>query len=191
MPKFSQGISQTIVACIIGKWWDISEDDAFPVCHRILPKTIALNLLGSFGSICLASLIVDPYVLVTRIATFFRLSRWKLSDAKSSKSPDASPHPSESISPHSNNELSRRVNRWSYAYIGLYGYKFWESGSKASQLFDARGWTQIVSDDLIMTAMGMSSIIIGGSTAFMGLIVEEVDGYYFTSVHKPIETAFL
>ena len=191
LPKISQGISQTTVACIIGKWWDISEDDAFPVCHSILPKTIALNIVGSFGSICLASLIVDPCVLFTRIASFFRLSRWKLSGAKFSKSPDASPLPNESISPHSDNELSRRVNRWSYAYIGLYGYKFLESGSKASQLFDARGWTQVVSDDLIMTAMGMSSIIIGGSTAFMGLIVEEVDGYYFTSVHKPIETAFL
>jgi hypothetical protein len=179
------------VASVIGRWWDISEDEAFPICDSTLPKTIALNIMGSFGSICLASLIVDPYVLLTRIATFFRLARLKLSGAKSSKSPDGSPLPKESIALNNDNELTRRVNRWSYAYIGLYGYKFWESGSKASQLFDARGWTQVVSDDLIMTAMGMSSIIIGGSTAFMGLIVEEVDGYYFTSVHRPIETAFL
>lgn len=193
----SQGISQTTVASIIGKWWDMTEDDALPLCSGILqPTTITLNIFSSFGSICLASLFVDPCVLLTRIATFSRLARWKVSAARISKSSNDKGDEDgnlakESFSPHSDNVLSRNVNQWSYAYIGLYGYKFWESGSKASQLFEARGWTQVVSDDLIMTAMGMSSIIIGGSTAFMGLIVEEVDGYDFTSIHKPTETAFL
>jgi hypothetical protein len=175
----------------------MSEDDALPLCSGALHRTITLNVFSSFGSICLASLIVDPCVLLTRIATFSRLARWKVSAARISKSSndkgdEGGPlQRKESFSPHSDNVLSRNVNQWSYAYIGLYGYKFWESGSKASQLFEARGWTQVVSDDLIMTVMGMSSMIIGGSTAFMGLIVEEVDGYYFTSIHKPIETAFL
>lgn len=147
----------------------MSEDERLPVCSDHHSR-ITLNIIGSFGSICLAGLFVEPCKLLTRISTIFHAVRCG----------------------NNNNVISRNVNQWSYVYIGLYGYKFWDSGSKASQLFEARGWTQIVSDlHLIMTVMGISNMIIGGSTAFMGLIVEEVDGYYFTSIHRPIEIAFL
>lgn len=148
----------------------MSEDERLPVCSDHHSR-ITLNIIGSFGSICLAGLFVEPCKLLTRISTIFHAVR---------------------CGNNNNNVISRNVNQWSYVYIGLYGYKFWDSGSKASQLFEARGWTQIVSDlHLIMTVMGISNMIIGGSTAFMGLIVEEVDGYYFTSIHRPIEIAFL
>jgi len=152
----------------------MSEDERLPVCSDHHSR-ITLNIIGSFGSICLAGLFVEPCKLLTRISTIFHAVRC-----------NASPPG------NNNNVISRNVNQWSHVYIGLYGYKFWDSGSKASQLFEARGWTQIVSDlHLIMTVMGISNMIIGGSTAFMGLIVEEVDGYYFTSIHRPIEIAFL
>lgn len=192
-----KGISQTTVASIIWKWWGMSEDDRLPVCSSDLHSRITLNIIGSFGSICLASLFVEPCVLLTRIATFLPVATCKRHCSKTSSFDDvkgdkAAIVKNESTSPLSHDVISRNVNQWSFVYIGLYGYKFWESGSKASQLFEARGWTQIVSDlHLIMTVMGMSSMIIGGSTSFMGLVVEEVDGYYFTSIHRPIETAFL
>merc|ERR1719464_1920513 len=85
---------------------------------------------------------------------------------------------------HQADVISRHVNQWSFTYIGLYEYNFWDAGSKASQLFEARGWTHVVSDDLIMNAVAMSSMIIGASTALLGLIMEEVDGYSFTSLNK-------
>ena len=37
----------------------------------------------------------------------------------------------------------------------------------------------------------MSSIIIGGSTACLGSIIEEADGLSLTTLNKPITTAFL
>jgi len=196
-----KGISQTTVASIIGKWWEMSEEDALPICSSVLHTTISRNIVGSFGSICLGSLIIGPCILLTRISTFSRLAKPKLNKwRKKSKVPgvesedgkyDAGCIPNASCSQHTNDSvISRNVNQWSFTYIGLYGYKFWDSGSKASQLFEARGWTHVVSDDLIMTVMAMSSMIIGGSTACLGLIVEEVDGYSFTSLNKPITTAF-
>jgi hypothetical protein len=178
----------------------MSEDERLPVCSD-LHSRITLNIIGSFGSICLAGLFVEPCKLLTRISTIFHAVRCKHNDTSNTselsyiQGDEAGNLNDETIaSPpgNNNNVISRNVNQWSYVYIGLYGYKFWDSGSKASQLFEARGWTQIVSDlHLIMTVMGISNMIIGGSTAFMGLIVEEVDGYYFTSIHRPIETAFL
>ena len=214
----AQGISQTTVASIIGKWWDMSEEDPLPLCSGVLQGTFS-NVIGSFGSICLGGLIVEPCILLTRFSTFGRLARPKLDRLSpkllsSSKQPSSSAaaadpggkcEPAEclhnsSCSPHDDSSegigrmagiIARNVNQWNFTYIGLYGYKFWDSGSKASQLFEARGWTHVVSDDLIMSVMTMTSLIIGGSTACLGLIVEEVDGYSFTSLHKPIATAFL
>ena len=179
----------------------MSEDEPLPLCSSVLLSTLSRNIIGSFGSICLGSLIVDPCILLTRISTFSRLAKPKLQQLKASKPPASEPDSkccdgdclqNASCSTYSGNSaISRNINQWSYTYIGLYGYKFWDSGSKASQLFEARGWTHVVSDDLIMTVMTMSCLIIAGSTACLGLIVEEVDGFTFTTLHKPVTTAFL
>jgi hypothetical protein len=137
--------------------------------------------------------VLDPCVLYHRICNFLRLAKSKLN---SSSTPDQSQkkenHSTKTTScSFEDNVIHRNVNQWSYTYIGLYGYKFWESGSKASQLFEARGWSNVVSDDLILSALTISTMVIGGSTALLGLIVEEVDGFSFTTLHKPVVTAFL
>eukprot|EP00804_Cyclotella_cryptica_P027516 CCRYP_007474-RA/>CCRYP_007474-RA protein AED:0.03 eAED:0.03 QI:1507/1/1/1/1/1/3/159/529 len=189
-----KGISQATVAGIIGQWWN--HEDSLPVCSSALRDSLHHNLVRSFGSICLGALVIDPCVLYHRVCNFLRLAKPKLGHLSTQnrktedlKSKDASLN-SASCS-FDDNIIYPNVNQWSYTYIGLYGYKFWESGNKAFQLFEARGWTRVVSDDLILTALSMTSMVIGGSTACLGLIVEEVDGFSFTTLHKPVVTAFL
>ena len=82
-------------------------------------------------------------------------------------------------------------NRWSYIYIGMYNYSFCEGGEKAIQLFETREWMDIARDRLIQNVLLMASIVIGGSSGMVAVMVEEVDGYEFTSLHKPILTSFL
>mmetsp|Transcript_20351 Transcript_20351/g.56619 ORF Transcript_20351/g.56619 Transcript_20351/m.56619 type:complete len:179 (-) Transcript_20351:510-1046(-) len=84
----------------------------------------------------------------------------------------------------------RSCNRWSYIYIGLYNYSFCEGGEKAIQLFETREWMDIASDTLIQNILLMTSTVIGGLTGMFSVVVEEVDGYEFTSLHKPIATSF-
>ncbi|KAL7464034.1 hypothetical protein ACHAXS_005790 [Conticribra weissflogii] len=197
-----KGIAQATVAAIIGEWWSLPEN-SLPICSGALRLSLYRNLTTSFGSICLGGLVIGPCLLMCRVSTLLQLAQPKVIPRKGNST---LPGSSTSCKPcgtsggfrenmacslHSDNIISRNVNQWSFTYIGLYGYKFWESGSKASQLFEARGWTRVVSDDLILTAIFMSSMVIGGSTACLGLIVEEVDGFSFTSLHKPITTAFL
>lgn len=187
-----QGISQAAVAGIIGRWWN--HEDSLPLCSPALQNSLHRNLTQSFGSICLGALVLDQCILYHRICNFFRIAKSKLN--KFPKPVLASQKENDELTRCSSctfedNLIHRNVNQWSYTYIGLYGYKFWESGSKASQLFEARGWTNVVSDDLILTALTVTSVIIGGSTGFLGLIVEEVDGFSFTTLHKPVVTAFL
>jgi len=82
-------------------------------------------------------------------------------------------------------------NRWSYIYIGMYNYSFYEGGEKAIQLFETREWMDIARDTLIQKTLLMASIVIGGSSGMVAVMVEEVDGYEFTSLHKPVVTSFL
>mmetsp|Transcript_3679 Transcript_3679/g.7863 ORF Transcript_3679/g.7863 Transcript_3679/m.7863 type:complete len:921 (-) Transcript_3679:152-2914(-) len=197
-----KGIAHATVAAIIGKWWSIPED-SLPICSGALRLSLYRNLTTSFGSICLGGLVIGPCILMCRVSTLFQLAQPKVIPRKGNATLPGSSSSCKRCgtscgckenmmcSPYSDNIISRNVNQWSFSHIGLYGYKFWESGSKASQLFEARGWTRVVSDDLILTAIFMSSMVIGGSTACLGLIVEEVDGFSFTSLHKPITTAFL
>jgi hypothetical protein len=139
--------------------------------------------------------VLDPCVLYHRLCNFLRLAKPKFKNlpkpVPTSSRKENATSTKEKSSLSKDNPICRNVNQWSYTYIGLYGYKFWESGGKASQLFEARGWTHVVSDDLISTALTLTTLVIGGSTACLGMIVEEVDGYSFTTLHKPVITAFL
>jgi len=70
-------------------------------------------------------------------------------------------------------------------------YSFHEAGDRALQLFEAREWLDVVSDNLIESVLVIASIIIGGSTGTFAVVAEETDGYDFTSFHKPVMTAFV
>ena len=85
----------------------------------------------------------------------------------------------------------RSCNRWSFTYIGLYGYSFHEGGDRAMELFETREWLDVVSDNLIQNVLVMASIVIGGSAGIFAVVVEEMDGYYFSTFHMPVLWAFV
>ena len=87
--------------------------------------------------------------------------------------------------------LCKIFNHWAFVNIGLYNYNFWDSGKKATAVFNTRGWAGIVSNRVVHNVLFMTSIIIGLCTGLFGLIVEEFDGYEFTSFNKPTATAFV
>lgn len=49
----------------------------------------------------------------------------------------------------------------------------------------------VVNDVLIQNVLFMACLIVGASTGTFAVVVEDTDGYYFTSFHKPILSAFL
>mmetsp|Transcript_6503 Transcript_6503/g.14722 ORF Transcript_6503/g.14722 Transcript_6503/m.14722 type:complete len:765 (-) Transcript_6503:182-2476(-) len=204
-----KALSQATVAGIIGRWWELSEDEIHPLCSNALSSSLLKIGANSFGSICLGGLIVMPCMTIVRLYALCQQVQFKLEQLTQRPIPI-----SRSISENTTRSdvslmaifpqdcctgrikvpspsVRAHVNQWSFTYIGLYAYTFFESGSKASELFEARGWTDAVSDDLVSTVVTMSSIIIGGGTACLGSIVEEADGLSLTTLNKPITTAFL
>lgn len=175
-----KNIVQVTVASAVGRWW-FQPDSISACCSSAVTKPLWRSITTSFGTICLGSLIAPPARLLHFIAGLFCL---RLTAAKDG---------------HDNccslfGELAqflRSCNRWGFTYVGLYGYSFNEGGSKALEVFEAREWMSVVNDDLIPNVLLMASVVIGGSTGIFGVLVEEVDGYTFTSLHKPIIIAFL
>ncbi|RLO12805.1 hypothetical protein DYB28_001679 [Aphanomyces astaci] len=50
------------------------------------------------------------------------------------------------------------INRWAFVYVGMYGFPFAHAGKAVYGLFQTRGLSAIVNDDLIGAAMGSLSL---------------------------------
>ena len=71
--------------------------------------------------------------------------------------------------------LAAKCNSWAYTYIGMYHYGFLEAGGSATELFEKRGWSTIVSDDLVPNVLFLTSLVIGGITGCFAYLLSELD----------------
>ena len=74
------------------------------------------------------------------------------------------------------------LNKWAYVYVGLYGYSYLEAGKNVITLFEHRGWTTIITDDLVDNALLMVSFGIGLATGLVGLLFAYIDKYSFQAL---------
>jgi len=65
-------------------------------------------------------------------------------------------------------EIIEYFNKWAYVYVGLYGYSYLEAGKNVMQLFQNKGWTTIITDDLVENVLFMVSVGIGLITGLLG-----------------------
>ena len=52
-------------------------------------------------------------------------------------------------------------NKWAFVYVGLYGYDYRTAGKNVFNLFKSRGWTSILSHNLVQRCLWLISICIG------------------------------
>jgi hypothetical protein len=71
---------------------------------------------------------------------------------------------------HCLENLIAYINRYAYAYIAAYGYDFITAGRSVMSLFQRRGWSAIINDDLIANALTLLAVFMALMGAFMGLI---------------------
>ncbi|OQR95233.1 hypothetical protein ACHHYP_00181 [Achlya hypogyna] len=57
--------------------------------------------------------------------------------------------------------LLELYNRWAFVYVGVYGFNFAGAGRAVTQLFKTRGFTTIINDDLISSALLFSAFVVG------------------------------
>lgn len=175
------------MAGTIGIWWFTPDGNA-SFCKEAVISSFFSAIFYELGSICFGSLLVGPVTLLHMLASFFRPSN------------DASvlmcmheflncAH--QCISGCCVDQLADHFSPWALTYVGLYGYPLLEAGEHATELFEKRGWTTIVSDDLVPNVLLMVSVVIGGVTGCFGMLVQRMDELAFTSIREPQMTAFL
>ena len=75
--------------------------------------------------------------------------------------------------------------------MGLYGYNLTEAGLHSTELFEKRGWSTIVSDDLVPNVLLMTSLVIGGVTGCFAHAIENFESLTLTSLNEPVATSFV
>lgn len=155
-------------AGVIGTWW-FAPDEASSFCSRSIGDSFVRATTYSFGSICFGSFIVALIQALRQLNRQLRENR----DAQIIVCLiDCILGCIEG--------LIEYFNKWAYIYVGLYGYSYLDAGRNVIELFQNKGWTTIISDDLANMVLFMISIVIGLFTGLMGFIVASMDNNIFS-----------
>ena len=176
--------------------WCLDKSEADSCCSSAILGSLYRSMTFSFGSICLGSL------LQGLVAVF----RFLIDSARAQRQQD----------PDTNDacgsillcildciadlleELIRAFNQWAYIFVGLYGYSYVESGKRVMELFRARGFTAIITDNLVSYVLAFTTFLIALATAFTAWLLEyslspveskgpikESDSFFFGSLPHP------
>lgn len=63
--------------------------------------------------------------------------------------------------------------------MGLYGYPFVEAGKNVLTLFQSRGWTTIITDNLAQGVLSLVSVAVGLITGLIALVIAQARGMVF------------
>ncbi|KAG7355035.1 plasma-membrane choline transporter family protein [Nitzschia inconspicua] len=158
-------------------------------CSPIIYDSWVRSSWYSFGSICLGSLLVG---LLQVLQLLVRCGRQQQQDRREQEGPrglqagDLFCCLLQCIV--DNLEfLLRYFNQWAFVYVGLYGYDYITAGTKVSNLFQDRGWSNIINHQLIGRALAMMSILIGFVCGAVGTLV----GFIFLGPLGALPTFFI
>lgn len=177
---------QVTVAGVIGSWW-YKEDGDTSSNNQDLQHAFFRSCFYSIGSICFGSLVVGPVRVLRQLSAFFRPS----DEVNSLLCLHQCLHCVQTCMASFVDNLSDRFSPWSYTYVGLYGYGLVDAGLHSAELFEKRGWTMIVSDDLVPNVLFMISLTIGGVTGMLAFALDQMEALSLTSLGVPLITSFL
>ena len=176
-----QNTMTVTTAGVIGTWWFIPSE-ASSCCSRSLMDSFLRATTFSFGSICFGSLLV---AIVQALRRLQHMTHENEDFNMLACVIDCILACIEGILEY--------LNKWAYIYVGLYGYSYVEAGKNVFTLFETKGWTSIISDDLVDRALLTMSIGIGLCTGFVGYTVAMTDKNIFEAagISTPGQIGFL
>lgn len=157
-----KNISTVSVSGTIGTWW-FTPRHANSFLSDAVTDSLKRSVTFSFGSICLGSLLTAILQVVVdnlrsmrrqpRLGVFFCIIACLLQYLE---------------------HLLEYFNKWAFVYVGLYGYKYMDAGKMAMSLFKSRGWTAIVSHNLVGRCLSLMIFSIGAITLLTDTILIEM-----------------
>jgi len=171
-------VVQVTVAGVIGSWWFKPETEATSPCSKELISSFQRSTVLSFGSICFGSLLVGIVQVIRQFVEPMRPNR----DETVLMCLHECLVCFQECLVSCIDGLAESFNPWAFTYVGLYGYGFLEAGHHATELFRRRGWSMIVTDDLIPNVLFILSLVIGGVTGLFAVLVEVLENYQFVAM---------
>lgn len=150
-----QNVAHCSTCGVVGSWWFTNNDQAVSGSLKRASTT-------SLGSICFGSLIVAILKTLRVLVRQFRKA-----NERGGRSCLFIAHCAEyllNIIEH----YARYMNSYAYCFVALYGKDFRTAGREVHALFDQRGWTAVINDDLVSRTLGVANLGVGAVTGFAG-----------------------
>jgi hypothetical protein len=150
------------VAGVVGTWW-FAPDDAKTCCSPAVRGSLVRTLTTSFGSVCFGSLLI---ALIQALKALVEQLRRESDNGAE----DCCLCLLECCLSCVEN-IAEYFNKYAFVYVGLYGYSYLEAGKKVMTLFDLRGFTLIINDNLVTNALNFMTFSVSMITAGIGLLI--------------------
>lgn len=157
-----QVISNTIhvsVAGTVGTWW-YAPAEASSCCSQAIRESFMRANTYSFGSICFGSLLV----------AFIQALRAMVNNARNNSESNPILLCIAECILSCIQSIVEYFNKWAFIYVGLYGYSYIEAGKGVMALFEAKGFSTVITDDLVGNALSLASVVVGLLAGLVGMI---------------------
>lgn len=166
-----QNTIHVIVAGVVSTWW-FAPDEASSCCSAAVKDSFVRATTSSFGSICFGSLLV----------AIIQTLRAMVESARSDPDNDGCAAFLLCIVDcllRCLEDILEYFNKFAYIYVGMYGYSYLEAGKNVMTLFQQKGWSIIISDNLVSNVLSLFCLIVGGLTGCVGLVMNEIEPSWF------------
>jgi len=164
-----KNVLHVTVSGVIGTWWFYPQD-ALSVFSPAIIDSFRRATTYSFGSICMGSLLV---AIIQTMEAIAKSARQNNRDGILLCIVECLLQMLARIAIY--------FNKWAYCYVGLYGFDYISSGKKAMELFEARGWTTIITDDLVQRSLTLITIVISALSGIVGMVLSKAVGWSTSS----------
>jgi len=159
-----KNVLHVTIAGVVGTWW-FAPQDANSVFSPAIQDSFRRATTYSFGSICMGSLLVAIIQTLRAITDEARRRNGGIMLCIL-----------ECILYYIE-RIAKYFNKWNMIYVGLYGYDYLTAGKKVLALFQERGWTSIINDNLVYRTLMLATLVIAGLTGLVGMLLAKISGW--------------
>lgn len=148
--------------------WCFDKTDADGCCSGAITGSVYRSLTYSFGSICFGS-------LLQAIVSAFRYLVENARNQRNRNNDDACGALLLCILEclaRLLEDVLAYFNQWAYVFVGIYGYSYLESGRRVMELFRSRGFTAIITDNLVGYVLAFTTFTVAILTGIAGVWIE-------------------
>ncbi|DBA00301.1 TPA: hypothetical protein N0F65_001496 [Lagenidium giganteum] len=147
----ARNVVHCVTAGVVGEWWFGAHDE------NTVVRAQTRALTSSLGSICLGSLVV---AVLNALETLLMSTPRR----KGSRSANACLECIIRLVQRN----AQYFNKFAFCQVAIYGKDFQTAGYDSLVLFRARGWTALMSDNLVSSVLSIGCLVVGVTSGVIG-----------------------